>query len=363
MDSLRPYALVALTISSCLLTLNSAQVFAYGDFCLTYFKTLSSCFLGRTLHVLGLLLASIGLCLLALSRYLVKTSTTSYDELPLEDTASDASISPRSPVSPSPTHSHVPHTSLRKMRLAFVLLVLLIGARAETIRRLVRDVQCLGHTYTELIPLGLAIVDFCIYRRHKVSSPENSSDLSVYELLEHSWSTNRFRYIIITAAFGLSSASILHRSDSHSSTYVCTPATHEKMITIQRLALILDFCITFCLDALIRSYPNTGKTSPARSLRITGWACLLSASAIGIWGVIWFLAVPEDRFWVLEIPRGFIWRVAKLAILSCIAALSTCITVSLDSLVRGHKCAKTFRYSTLVQFRLSLFPYLSHRAR
>jgi hypothetical protein len=200
------------------------------------------------------------------------------------------------------------------MRLAFVLLVLLICARAETVRHLARDVQCVGPSYTELIPLGLAIIDFCIHRRHKVSPPETNSDLSVYELLEHSWSTNRFRYIIITAVFALSGASILHGSDGHSSTYICTPATHEKMITIQRLALVLDLCISFCLDALIRSYPNTGKTSPARSLSITGWACLLSASAIGIWGVIWFLAVPEDRFWVLEIPRGFIWRVVKLAI-------------------------------------------------
>ncbi|KAG9706090.1 hypothetical protein KCU73_g17814, partial [Aureobasidium melanogenum] len=52
-----------------------------------------------------------------------------------------------------------------------------------------------------------------------------------------------------------------------------------------------------------------------------------SASAIGIWGVIWFLAVPEDRFWVLEIPRGFIWKLIKLATLCCIAALSICITI------------------------------------
>jgi hypothetical protein len=325
--------------------------------------TLNLLFLGRTLHVLGLILASIGASLLALSRYLVKTPTTSYDELPLEETSSDASISPRSPASPNLSHNHVPHTSLRKIRLAFVLLVLLICARAEAMRRLVRDIQCAGPAYTEFIPLSLAIIDFCIHRRHRVLPTENNSDFSMYELLEHSWSTNRFRYIIITAVFGLSSASILHRSDSQSSTYICTPATHEKMITIQRLALVLDFCISFCLDALVRSYPNTGKTSPARSLSIAGWACLLSASAIGIWGVIWFLAVPEDRFWVLEIPRGFIWRVVKLAILSCIAALSTCITVSLDFPSRHYRCAKTFRSSTLVQYRPSLFSSLSHRVR
>jgi hypothetical protein len=249
------------------------------------------------------------------------------------------------------------------MRLAFVLLVLLMCARAETISRLVRDVQCTGPAYTEFILLGLAIVDFCIHRRHRVSSLENDSDLSMYELLEHSWSTNRFRYIIITAVFGLSSASILHRSDNHSSTYICTPATHEKMITIQRLAWVLDFCISFCLDALIRSYPNTGKTSPARSLSITGWACLLSASAIGVWGVIWFLVLPEDRFWLLEIPRGFIWRVIKLAILSCIAALSICITVSLDCPFKDRRCAKLFRSSTLVQCQPSLFSSSWHRVR
>lgn len=318
--------------------------------------------LGRTLHVVGLILASIGASLLVLSRYLVKNSTTAYDELPLEETDTDASISPRSPASPSLNHVHASHTSLRKMRLAFVLLVLLICARAETIRRLVRDVQCVGPAYTEFIPLGLAIVDFCIYRRHRVSSPDNNSDLSMYELLEYTWSTNRFRYIVITTVFALSSASILHGSDSHSSSYICTPATHDKMITIQRLALILDFCIFFCLDALIRSYPNTGKISPAKSLSITGWACLLSASAIGIWGVIWFLAVPEDRFWVLEIPRGFIWRVVKLAILSCIAAVSTCITVS-PSAFRGYKNAKMFRFSTPVQCQLSPFSYSSHRVR
>lgn len=304
--------------------------------------------LGRTLHVVGLILASIGASLLALSRYLVKNPTTAYDELPLEESDTDASISPHPPASPSLNHVHVSHTSLRKMRLAFVLLVLLVCARAETVRRLVKDIQCVGPAYTEFIPLGLAIVDFCIHRRHKISSPENNSDLSMYELLEHSWSTNRFRYIIITAFFALSSASILHGSANHSSTYICTPATHHKMITIQRLALILDFCIFFCLDALIRSYPHTGKISPARSLSITGWACLLSASAIGIWGVIWFLAVPEDRFWVLEIPRGFIWRVIKLAILSCIAALSICITVSPTWPFKGIKFTKIYRFSTLV---------------
>lgn len=318
---------------------------------------------GRTLHVVGLILASIGASLLALSRYLVKNFTTAYDELPLEETDTDVSISPRSPASPSLNHVYAPHTSLRKMRLVFVLMVLLICARAETVRRLVRDVQCVGPAYTEFIPLGLAIVDFCIHRRHKVPSPENNSDLSMYELLEHSWSINRFRYIMITAVLALSSASILHGSDSHSSTYVCTPATHDKMITIQRLALILDFCIFFCLDALIRSYPDTGKISPARSLSITGWACLLSASAIGIWGVIWFLAVPEDRFWVLEIPRGFIWRVVKLAMLSCIAALSTCIIVSPSWPFRRCKYAKMCRFSILVQCRLSLFSYSSHRVR
>ncbi|KAG9690105.1 glycosyltransferase family 90 protein, partial [Aureobasidium melanogenum] len=311
MESLASYALIALTVASWFLAINSAQVFAYG----------------RTLHVLGLILASIGASLLFLSRYLTKSSTTSYDELPLDETASGASLSPPSPVSPRLNHIHVPQTSLRKMRLLFVLLVVLMCARAETIRRLVKHVQCVGPAHTELIPLGLAIVDFCVYRRHTVSVPENNSDLSIYELLGHSWATNRFRYIIITAVFGVSSASILHQSDSPSSTYICTPATHDKMIMIQRLALVLDFCISFCLDALIRSYPNTGKASPARSLSTTGWACLLSASAIGIWGVIWFLAVPEDRFWVLEIPRGFIWKLIKLATLFCIAALSTCITV------------------------------------
>ncbi|KAI4761993.1 hypothetical protein E4T52_05831 [Aureobasidium sp. EXF-3400] len=311
MESLASYALIALTVASWFLAINSAQVFAYG----------------RTLHVLGLILASIGASLLLLSRYLTKSSTTSYDELPLDETASDASLSPRSPVSPSLNHIHVPQISLRKMRLLFVLLVLLICARAETIRRLVKDVQCVGPVYTEYIPLGLAIVDFCIHQRHKVSVPENNSDLSIYELLGHSWATNRFRYIIITAIFGVSSASILHQSDSPSSTYICTPATQDKMIMIQRLALVLDFCISFCLDALIRSYPNTSRASSARSLSITGWVCLLSASAIGIWGVIWFLAVPEDRFWVLEIPRGFIWKLIKLATLCCIAVLSICITV------------------------------------
>ncbi|KAH0413758.1 glycosyltransferase family 90 protein, partial [Aureobasidium melanogenum] len=336
MESLASYALIALTVASCFLAINSAQVFAYG----------------RTLHVLGLILASIGASLLFLSRYLTKSSTTSYDELPLDETASDASLSPRSPVSPSLNHIHVPQISLRKMRLLFVLLVVLMCARAETIRRLVKDVQCVDPAYTEFIPLGLAIVDFCIHQRHKVFVPENNSDLSIYELLGHSWATNRFRYIIITAIFGVSSASILHQSDSPPSTYICTPATHDKMIMIQRLALVLDFCISFCLDALIRSYPNTSKVSPARSLSITGWACLLSASAIGIWGVIWFIAVPEDRFWVLEMPRGFIWRSIKLATLSCIAALSTCITIfysgamsAISVLVFVSSCSITISWS------------------
>ncbi|KAH0351112.1 glycosyltransferase family 90 protein, partial [Aureobasidium melanogenum] len=345
MESLASYALIALTVASWFLAINSAQVFAYGS---------------RTLHVLGLILASIGASLLFLSRYLARSSTTSYDELPLDETASDGSLSPRSPVSPSLNHIRVPQTSLRKMRLLFVLLVLLICARAETTRRLVRDVQCLGPAYTEFIPLCLAVVDFCIYRRHKVSVPENNSDLSIYELLGQSWATNRFRYIIITAIFGVLSASILHQSDSPSSTYICTPATHDKMIMIQRLALVLDFCISFCLDALLRSYPNTGKASPARSLSITGWACLLSASAIGIWGVIWFLAVPEDRFWVLEIPRGFIWKLIKLATLCCIAALSTCITIfysgamsAISVLIFVASCSITISWSW---HTLSAFP-------
>ncbi|THX20996.1 hypothetical protein D6D17_00315 [Aureobasidium pullulans] len=312
MDSLRHYALVALTIASCLLALNSADVFAYG----------------RTLHVLGLILASIGASLLALSRYLNRPSTTSYTELPLEETNSDISPpSPRSPVSPSLSHAQVPQTSLRVLRLFFVLLVVAICARAEATRRLVRDVQCVGPSYVELIPFGLAIIDFCIHQRHKVSAAEDNSNLSVYELLEEFWATNRFRYVIITALFGLSSAGILHQSDSPSSTYICTPAIHDKMITIQRIALVLDFCISFCLDALVRSYSTSGRSSPAKSLSIIGWACLLSASAIGMWGVIWFFAVPEDRFWVLEIPQGFIWRLIKLAALCCIAALSSCITI------------------------------------
>ncbi|KAI4719099.1 hypothetical protein E4T48_04662 [Aureobasidium sp. EXF-10727] len=336
MESLGTYALIASTVASYFLALNSAQVFAYG----------------RTLHVLGLILAAVGASLLLSSRYLARTSTTSYDELPLEETASDASVSPRSSVSPSRNHVRAPPTSLRKMRLFFVLVVVLICARAETLRRLVRDVQCVGPAYTAFIPFGLAIVDFCIHRRHKISAPETNSDLSVYELLGHSWATNRFRYIIITAIFGLSSSSILHQSDSPSSSYICTPATHDKMITIQRLALALDFCISLCLDVLVRSFPNTGKASPARSMSITGWACLLSASAVGIWGVIWFLAVPEDRFWVLEIPRGFIWQLIKLAVLCCIAALSTCITIfysgaisAISVLIFVASCATTISWS------------------
>ncbi|KAI5258805.1 hypothetical protein E4T42_00390 [Aureobasidium subglaciale] len=317
MESLKQYALVVLTIASCLWSLNSAETFAYG----------------RTLHVIGLILGAIGASLLGFSRYLVRSSKSSYDELPLEENTSDGPSTPPSPVSPSFAHVHSPQISLRRMRICFVLLVIFLCARAETLRRLIRDVQCVGSAYTEFIPLGLAVVDFCVYQRHKVTPTGDNSDLSMYELLEVSWAANRYRYIVITALFGLSSATVLHRSEGLSSTYICTPTTNDKMITIQRIALALDFSISFCLDVLIRSYPNTGKTSPARSLSIVGWACLLSASAIGVWGLIWFLAVPEDRFWVLEIPRGFVWRTIKLAVLCCTVALSTCITIFYSGII------------------------------
>lgn len=213
--------------------------------------------------------------------------------------------------------------------MSFLLLVFTVCARAETIRRLVKNVQCLDPAYTELIPFALAIVDFGLYQRHRLSAPIDDPNLSVYELVEEFWANSRFRYLIPTAALSLSSAAILHRSDNPSSTYICTSTTHDTMTIIQYLAFILDFCIAFSLDTLIRPYATSAKSSPVKPLSIIGWACLFSASAIGIWGVIWFIAVPEDRFWVLEIPQGFIWRLIKLAVLCCITALSTCLTVSL----------------------------------
>jgi hypothetical protein len=214
------------------------------------------------------------------------------------------------------------------MRLLFLVLVVAICARAETIRRLVRDNQCTGPSYTELIPLGLAIVDFCVYQRYKPPSPRDNSNMSVYELLDDFWANSRFRYIIVTAALCLSSATILHRNDKLSSTYVCTSANHTTIITIQYAALALDFSITFCLDALIRSPSISARATPAKSMKIPGCAFLVCALAISIWGVIWFIAVPEDRFWLLEIPQGFVWRLIKLSLLCCITVVSACVTVS-----------------------------------
>lgn len=368
MELLRQYALIGLVFGTIYLALTDAEALAYGNIRATISQ--QPCRLphaaGRTLHVLGFILASVGCSLVAFARYLCKPSSSAYTELPLEDNSSDGSTSPRSPVSPSLSHVQIPQPSLRKMRVFFLLLVLTICIRAEAFRRLVHSPQCVGLAYQEFIPFILAILDFWLYQRHKVSGPEDTSNLSVYELVEEYWATSRFRYLVPTAVLSLASAVVLQHSTGLSSTIICPPSNYDTMKLIQRLALFLDFSVVFCSDYLIRSYASSPKSSPAKSLTIIGWACLSSASAIGVWGIIWFLAVPEDRFWVLEIPRGFVWRLIKLTVICCIAALSACITVSIHSsrswqdlnLNTDHR-----RYSTRAHCPPYLFSLLSRHVR
>jgi len=57
---------------------------------------------------------------------------------------------------------------------------------------------------------------------------------------------------------------------------------------------------------------------------------------LGFEGFIWFLAVPEDRHWILMIPPKFIWSAIKIDVLACLLFLSALMMVSLCSTSGGR---------------------------
>lgn len=51
-------------------------------------------------------------------------------------------------------------------------------------------------------------------------------------------------------------------------------------------------------------------------------------------GVIFYVLAPDDRNWMISIPKGFSWGVIKLNIICFILALSTCFLVCTEHIGR-----------------------------
>ncbi|GAB7356714.1 hypothetical protein MBLNU459_g7419t1 [Dothideomycetes sp. NU459] len=331
MDTLRPLAVCGLVSSSWLLSRSLPRSFALGGRPIDPSRPSSLTVAERPAHAFTVVLASTAVLLLLASRLLARirnnptSSPVAYTALPLEDISSDDTSR-----SASPSRYQAPSRSGRLgLRLAFVFLVVATCLRFEVARRVVKDIQCAGASYTMMLPLLVAILDLWTVQRHRSSPAREHIGQSMYDVAEQFWGANKFRYVMAAAVLSFSSMAVLHLYGNAGSTYICpaVTGTRHSLPIVHRLSLLLDFAIAYSLHHLLHAHASPTKSSLGRGVGVVGWTCLISSILMCAAGIAYYALESDAREWMVSIPTGFVWAVVELNVLCGALALSACFLI------------------------------------
>lgn len=288
--------------------------------------------LDKPIHTSIVLLASCATAIIAASRFLPKDGGRShkgqqYDAVPLGEIGQ-----PHSSREPSPSREDVRYpSSLRKLRIVFVLLVLAICLRTETLREIVADSQCASVTWEPLLPFALAVWEYWTVHRHKKLVFHDDPDSSVYDELEEYWLRAPYRYLGAVGVLTLASLLALGTTRSPDSSYICAASLPYGWAVplIQRLGTLLDIVIVYCVGQLLHMQEGRGARSIALRFMSIGWASLFASVVMLVSSIVYYILQEHQvRKRILTIPSLYFWSVIRLDVLICFTAICTVLTVS-----------------------------------
>ncbi|KAK3072606.1 hypothetical protein LTR53_006516 [Teratosphaeriaceae sp. CCFEE 6253] len=249
-----------------------------------------------------------------------------YDAVPLGDLAQPPSS--RDP-SPSPEDVRYP-SSLRDLRILFLVLVLAICTRVELLRQVMANTQCATSSWEPIIPLLFAIGDYITVQRHrKRAESEDEPGGSVYDWLESSWTTARYRYVAATALLAYGAIHGLVLASGPRSTFICAAALPYRWVIplLQRISTVLDLLILYCIGQLAHQREGRGERGVALRFMSVAWAFLFSAVIILGTGIVYYTLVEQDRKWIATIPHLYFWSTLRLDALICFTVVCTIICI------------------------------------
>lgn len=200
-----------------------------------------------------------------------------YTAVPLEDLGQ-----PHASRDPSPAPDDVGYpSSLRKVRIIFLILVFAICWRAELGRRILRNVQCSGMSYEPLIPFIFAFYDFWRYRRHQkriVTEDDEVVGASVYDAMEEYLTRASYRYLVPASFISFGCLLAMYTTSDPHSTYICAATLRlVRLLPItQHFGTALDLCIIYCIGELLHLKRGRGARGVGTRFISVAWAFLVS---------------------------------------------------------------------------------------
>ncbi|KAK5109783.1 hypothetical protein LTR62_006516 [Meristemomyces frigidus] len=248
-----------------------------------------------------------------------------YDAVPLGDMTAQHNSTD---ASPSGQDVRYP-SSLRKLRILFMVLVGALCLRVELLREIVANVQCATTTWETFIPFILALADYWTVRRHEKPYNVENLDSSVYDAFEDYWTHASHRYVSATALLSFGSYLALRTTSGPQSTYICATALpyHWIVPTLQHLGTLLDVVIIFCIGQLLHQREGRGQRSVVLRIMSVGWSFLSASLILASIGTLYYVMAEQDRKWIATIPTWYFWSTLRLDLLICFFIVCTTLCI------------------------------------
>lgn len=185
---------------------------------------------------------------------------------------------PHSSREPSPSPEDVGYpSSLRKLRIVFLLLVTLLCVRVELLREITRNGQCGKTSWEPLLPLAFAAWDYWTVQRKKRSTHDDDLESSVYDALERNLARSPYSFIAAVALVVLGCMLAANSTANPPSTFICAASLPFRWLVphLQRFGTVLDMAIVFCIYSLLTAQDSRASRNVALRFASVGYALLV----------------------------------------------------------------------------------------
>ncbi|KAF2171676.1 glycosyltransferase family 90 protein [Zasmidium cellare ATCC 36951] len=285
----------------------------------------------KTVHSSIATLACSGGAIIGLSRWLPRDGNRThkggqYEAVPLAEVGQ-----PHASRDPSPSPEDVAYpSSLRKLRIVFLLLVALLGIRVEVMREVVRNVQCSRASWEPIVPLVFAAWDYwAVQRKRRRATNDDDLDASVYDALERSMARSPYSCVATVALVILGSTLAMNALASPASTFICAAGLPFRWLVpqLQRVGTVLDVAIIFCIYNLLKAQDARGSLNVALRFASVGYAFLSAAALLLFAGIVYYIVQDNDRIWILTIPHQYFWSVLRLDLVVAFTVLCAMVMI------------------------------------
>ncbi|KAK4499138.1 hypothetical protein PRZ48_009650 [Zasmidium cellare] len=285
----------------------------------------------KTVHSSIATLACSGGAIIGLSRWLPRDGNRThkggqYEAVPLAEVGQ-----PHASRDPSPNPEDVTYpSSLRKLRILFLLLVVLLCMRVEVLREVIRNVQCSKASWELVVPIAFAAWDYwTVQRKKRRSTSDDDLDSSVYDALERSMARSPFSCLATVALIVLGCTLATNSLASPTSTFICAAGLPFRWLIpqLQRLGTVLDIAIVFCIHNLLKAQDARGSRNVALRFASVGYAFLSAATLLLFIGIVYYIVQDNDRIWILTIPRHYFWSVLQLDLVVAFTLLCAMVMI------------------------------------